>query len=341
MTFSDLPVLTTATYTNLAGGTEYIRRLRNFFSTLGWTENEWHDNNVVWKTLTPFGWIAGSESFLDVSTTGYGAQAIRFNFRMELSDATRHKLWIAPVDPVVPNYSLQATRPCAQTSPHHVWQAPGYFHGTNMPAGTIPQVWFFGNAHFLASVIQCTTGTNIIWGLGSPTLVDEYQSRTDLWFQWLPQVIGDPMISSQYWDNMLSNPTAWWNGFSYPFLDNPASGAAYAYVESAVRDQTNYYYYTNACQGQNALTITGGKFDNLNQIALFNSFSNQRPGIIPSIYIKKVSTQQWSRVGMLPLAYVRSSGIAIGDELDYGGQTYIAFPNRYSTDTTGVIFRVS
>lgn len=341
-----LPILTYATYTSLASGDAYFEKLRDFFVTLGWTENEYYQANKQWNTSVPYGWIAGSESWLDVQSNGNGSQLMRYVFKNEHANATCDTLTVG--GSLIGNtYSLAATIPINQTSLVWDYHAGNVHRKISIPRGTISKCWFFGNDYCMYSVIEVAVGVNIIWGVGSPTLISEYTTRTDCLYVYMPCRSANS-DSAHQWENISTTGLAhWWCGLDYPSYSNsfaPPANSLYAYIEGSGRAYigSNEWGYLNTWLSRDGAVVQSPapRFDVMNKAIVLNSYNDIRPIIQPKAYIKHASNNTWKYIGTLPFGNLVSSGCASGDTLTYGSENYLVFPNLLSSWSYGKAFRI-
>jgi hypothetical protein len=89
-------------HASLTGGYDYFKKMYQFLLAQGWTINEFRDANSLWDTAYPYGWKAGTESFLDVQApVAYhcGTQKLRFNLRHYNINTTTDGINHGAVDP--------------------------------------------------------------------------------------------------------------------------------------------------------------------------------------------------------------------------------------------------
>lgn len=346
-----LPVLQTASYLSVVSSADYFDKMRNFLvSTLGWTENLYYNANIKWDTTNPYtGWEAGSNSWLDITSAGHGSQQLRFGMY----------LFPDPLDSVITsslvvggsrNASTYATNtpqtPLSQSA--FCWSSAGTINNTiSLPRGTIYAAHFFGNAYCFYSVIQTSSGSNIIWGFGSPTLLPSYASRVDAQHLYLPHASANTDANHRWNSTNQAALYYSWCGLDFPNYVNVGqpSGCYYAYIEAAGRIQTTApdYYLLNTCIpaiGGIQASFPGPYFDVMNNAVQLNTYNSIRPIIQPKVYYKDGATSKWENIGTQPWGNIWFAGLNIGEVLVYGAEQYVAFPNRIGADPYGKCFRV-
>lgn len=326
-------------YTALTDAADVLDKLHTFLVARGWTIKE-YQTAVQWKSTTPFGWISGSETFMDFESpiAAVGSQHYRYHLTSYHYDATDDCIRVGAVDPSVNsgNYSLITTHPTIQTANSHIWGPGSNSYDIRMPrVAGITGCWFFENGYSFWCVIQPTVGTNIIWGLGTPNLLPEYYNVLDVQNIWMPST------PSQSWTLITTNPNNFWfSGDSFPFELAIGSGNTVR-VEGVIRAYNANYLLLNCAIGHNTLTgYSSVYFDKLNAAVTINNFNIIRPGIVPDVYVKRLAGQ-YECIGSLPLAKIKTSGLAIGDHLIYGSEEFIAFPNLSPSSTDyGTMWRI-
>ena len=338
-----ITLLNTASYTNVAGGADFFDKFRTFaVTTCGWTDvntqtdKYWGNTGggvYGWINTTPALW----EDYLAISSVGYGAQTMRFEFRRRPFDATRDRFYICPINPNFTAISTaSSTHPVKQTN--RCWQVSvgDDYTEANMPNvgyGNYTACHFFGNSKFIAVINQYTTGVNVIWGIGTPELYPELQSRTDLWQHWYcHQHSAD--TANYWWDVISTNTTYWWNGLAH--LSSDAGNGYNVWLENDKRLNDHVRYSI----GTDKNTEPEGAFENLKYLVKFNGFSNKRTIIQPRVYYKTVGGTFWP-AGTMPFGYTTFSGLAIGEEIDVGGETFKVFPTLLGSYNYGLAFRVA
>jgi hypothetical protein len=344
-----LPVLQTASYLSVVSAADYFDKMRNFLvSTLGWTENLYYNANRQWDTTNPYtGWEAGTHSWLDITSAGHGSQQLRFCMYLTplTGDATTSNLYVGASRNASTYATNTPTNPIGQSA--FCWSSAGTANNNiSLPQGAIYAAYFFGNAYCFYSVIQTSSGSNIVWGFGSPTLLNT--ARTDAQHLYMPHISAN--FSADYKWNSANQAALYYSrcGLDFPAyvsFGQPAN-CFYAYIEGAGRTQTTSpdYYLLNTCipmtSGVSYTSVPGAYFDVMNSAVQLNTYNTIRPIIQPKVYYKDSITAKWECVGTQPWGNIWFAGLNIGEVLVYGAEQYVAFPNRIGADTYGKVFRV-
>ena len=332
-----IPVLNYASYTPVAGGADFFDKFRNFaVATCGWVEEQ-AQTDKIWDTSPPYGWKAGDEDYLAISSLGNGAQVMRFEFRRNptiVSAITYDKFAVCPIRPANWAYALNATHPISQTN--RCWQVMvgNDYTDVNMPNGSYEACHLFGNEKIIIVVNQYTTGVNVVWAIGSCDLYPELQARTDLWQHFYCHQ--HPADSAIYMCDVIpANLTWWFNGMAR--LSTDVGNGYNVWLESDRR----IYDYVRYSIGTDRDNEPAGAFENLLYLVRYNTFSDKRTIIQPRVYYKGVSSGKYFPAGTLPFGYTKFSGLAIGEEIDVGGETFRVFPTILGSYTYGLAFRVA
>jgi len=304
---------------------DVLSKFRTFAFDQGWTI----DSYQVSKDWTG-SWVAGTSDFLQISSTGYGTQDIinRFHFEGTGVDPLAEECYFSGTKPGFGTPASIATIPVKQDQ----LSASGNL-SIGLPSGAHIGCWFFGNDKILIAVDQVTTTFAIFWICGSIEMFDPSQdcfvSFTSLWKYY---------VFEKYY-NAGSNPSAW----SSPWFDTIATGTT----------STCRYWWDGAARNYTEIKISSGftyddspnpngvGFTKLSYAVQANAFSGKRVLIKPTVFGKIASTGLWYPVGTLPLYNMVYSGLTFGEQLDYGGETYICFPNCFQSRKYGTAFRIA
>lgn len=323
-----MALLNYATHTSVAGAKDLLSKLKDFATAYGWVAEN-YQTSKVWGLVSgvTYGWIAGDQDFLDLSSTGYGSQVLRFRLLVDPYDASDDTLYTCPIDPANPSVSTASA-----TSAHlqNSWQTT-YYDKMSLPRGTIPQVWFFGDAKFILVVVQvsATEVATFAWGL--PELDSGLQNDALIW-HWPGHYMGNES-STFSWQTLTTNLTYWWNCFGVTF---PYQTGYLAHWTAAARATD----YVKSNMGI-ATTAVAGNFTKLDDVLAVNGFTNKRTLVRPTSFLKNVSTGVWYPAGVLPVAYCKFTGLSIGSTITYGAESYLAFPVVLSTHDYGIAVRIA
>jgi len=332
------PVMTYTTYSGISGDL-YIEKLHDFAVALGWTINDWKKANCSWDTTVPLsGWQAGLESWLDIKATGvgFGGSNLRYVFRnYHTGLADTDGLVVAGAYTAGTYSSSLLTHPVQQSS--LTWGPSAAYREISLPTTTMAGAWFFGNAYCIWSVIQPTSGTCILWGIGQPTLYPEYYNAIQTEFVWAPLVNGNT-DANHAWYNMTVHPEHWSSGDAFPFYAGVGSVGC-ALLENVVRTNSNLQYDYSIIHGRDVVAAHYWQREDL--LICHNSYCAIRPGIQPSVMLKRVGPPVvWQEIGTQPFCHCRTTGLAPGATLTYGAEQWLAFPNVVSSYSYGKMFRI-
>jgi hypothetical protein len=305
---------------------DVLSKFRTFASDQGWTIDA-YEVSKDWLGPSPYSWLAGTSDFLQISSNGYGTQDIiaRFHFQGTGADALSETCYFRGIKPGfgTPNNTL-STIPASQDA-YNIYSSSGL---VGLPSGSHIGCWFFGNDKILIAVDQITTTFAVFWWCGSMEMFDtsqdcfacyssslsisevKYYNADTQQPYWLPpwmQIMG-----------LLGAGPFWWDGAGRVGEIKFSSGFSTSDgISSSV-------YFTK-----------------LAYVVQANAFSGKRVLIKPTVFGKITSSGLWYPVGTMPLYHMVYAGLTFGEQLDYGGETYICFPNCFQTRKYGTAFRIA
>ena len=305
---------------------DVLSKFRTFALDQGWTIDA-YEVSKDWLGPSPYSWKAGTSDFLQISSNGYGTQDIiaRFHFQGTGADALAEKCYFTGIKPGygTPVNTL-ATIPAKQDSYTY------YNEGSiGMPSGAHIGCWFFGNDKILMAVDQVTTTFAIFWWCGSIEMFDPAQDCF---------VNFTSLKNSSYYKyyNAVAEQAQW----NSPWFEVPAisSGLGPYWWNGAGKNYTEIKL-SSGFTDADGLSISAGGFTKLGYVVQANAFSGKRVLIKPTVFGLKNSL--WYPIGTLPLYNMVYSGLTFGEQIDYGGETYICFPNCFQTRKYGTAFRIA
>jgi hypothetical protein len=324
-------VLTYTRDSTIADTEDLLVQLEAFASGLGWTTDL--QQSKVWADQGGgvYGWSAGDETYLELRSSGYGAQTLVYRFRWDITAAgTRGTLDYRGIDPTNATSDTSSTHPAYQND----YNNQTYYNRMSCPDGAYADgVYFFGNARFIAVFMGFYADAVAAFAFGLPDLNPDLQTEAEISFIWGGQYF--PSLSATYyWDSMKSNK-AQWRQFNY------YSSQRYAiqWYQQAIEGGRSYDYTTNLWLG--ASGSPDGEFHELTELLKYNSFSDKRIGAQPTIILKNQGTGQWFPAGRLPLILVPYTGLAQGNEISYGAETFRVFPDVFQEYNYGVALRTA
>ncbi len=326
-------ILDFETHTSVNGAKDLLARLRNFAIARGWTSVSYR-TSVTWASIGggQYGWIAGDNDYLELFSSGYGSQSLRYRFKADPYDAQETHLLSGPIDPGYPNVETNtATSPELQ----HNWQSSGY-RTISLPTSTFPQCWFFGNERYVLVVVKVSSNAVISFAFGTFDLLEELQGTAQAQCIWPGGTNTSLALAGFKWYNLESYEGNWYSAMSWQ--PAAASAAKVVWWEGAAQDET--YYRLNLKIVRNDAQPHAGNFTRLPYAVCFNSFANQRPIIVPTVFLRN-SSGLYFPAGTLPVGYLVYQGLTMGETVRYATEEYLAFPNLLQTYKYGFAVRVA
>ncbi len=350
--FEEFPSLTMTRVDTIADGKAWLEDLKDFAVARGWT-NESYQTGVSWLDTGGgvYGWSAGSGSgygdFLQISSDGYNSvQKLRYRFFAE-SGTGEHKVTWNMIDPAynVPS-SASASKPYNTTNQGCV-SIYTYYGVLSFPDSSFPGCWFIGNDRFLAWEAEVVTAAALMSGAcGTFELLLEYQNLADeLSCRWP----GFYRQSNTKWDDYLASP-AWFGAPMTRYLGDVGNTDYLIYWDSQGAAGGGTYNtrftYATSCGKMSGDTAqawgTSGEFGR-DRYVIENSgnvYSNKRVLVKPKVYLRH-SDGKWMPGGTLPVYNTYTAGLAMGEQITYGGQTFVCFPNGIGSYNYGHCYDIT
>lgn len=323
---------------SVTGSKDMLNKLRQFAIAQGWTA-DYYQANSEWDTSLPYGWISGNTDNLQLFSSGYGNQNMIYRFRAYNRISGQDLFDFRSIEPANRTHSSITTHPLNQNA----WNAgfPAYYApiGTNdferirrfsLPDGTF-DLYLYGNEKVIFVIAKVSTATLITFTFGTFDLFRDWQSTTELNYLMWPQLYYGDHIST--WDNMLDNKDDWKD--LYGAISDYVYNSNYyqcIYWEAAGRTAnhlcSNYSPYANT-----QINAVPGYFNKALNSLVYNSFTNKRVAFNSTFFIKNDTTDAWYPLGISPMAYVNGLNLEIGDQIDFGSETYRCFPLGWSAGT--------
>lgn len=315
-----MTVLAETIKTNLATHHTFLLELKNFAQAQGWTVTDFR-TNVQWALSGPtYDFLAGSESFLELDSTGHGSQALKFRFRTEAAgtDANNEWLQMGAFKSGESGFDVNsATHPVERVSNGNSnWNPHRY---TGLKPTSIPRVFYYGNNKFIFCAIELTSTFLEFLSFGSIELDDTADDEGN----WAGYI------------NTSTSGREWYNQVQSTPLDERGDNILYDGGAKGFNDSAFNVQFT---QGQPHTTLTGDWF-RYGTIIHQNGYSNVRALQKPGVFIKHNSDAKWRFLGNIPVYRINSSNIAIGEEITYGAQKFRVFPQGKSIWTQGQAVR--
>lgn len=307
---------------------DVLSKFRTFAFDRGWTIDA-YEVSKDWLGPSPYTWKAGTSDFLQISSNGYGTQDIiaRFHFKGTGEDALAEQCYFSGVKPGfgTPVNTL-STIPVKQNSYSLYSDA-----SIGLPSGSHIGCWFFGNDKILMAVDQITTTFAIFWWCGSIEMFDPAQdcfvmftSLTTANYIKYYNAVSQQSYWNSPWFDILAISTGlgqyWWDGAGRNYSEMKIT-SGFTYADSP--------------------SPSGVGFTKLSYVVQANAFSGKRVLIKPTVFGKITSSGLWYPVGTMPLYHMVYSGLTFGEQIDYGGETYICFPNCFQARKYGTAFRIA
>lgn len=300
-----MTVLAYETWNDLADGKAVLAKLKDFAVAQGWTNVE-YQTSKAWTNLGGgvYGWAAGSEDFLLLTSPGWGSQTLQFRMRVypTSGDALDNTFEIQGHKGTT-SYDTGSTHPLLKTAT--VWSINRPWH--SLPSSTIPVTWLFGNDKFLMVVCKVDDEFCVFIPFGTFELVDPSETEADF----LP------------WNVTAYGPTQRWysHQISFPY---DFSTADCIYYDGARKASTGGVNWTMSTSTN---TYSGSKFDNYGRAVLRNIYSAIRPIFKQKFYVQKTSDSRYRLLGSAWVYRIWTEGLQIGQKIKYGSDEYLVFPN--------------
>lgn len=308
---------------NIATHYLVLDKIKLFLESQGWTIDH-YEVNKTWADTGGgvYAWVAGTEYFLQVSSAGYGAQNMVYRLhafnqnQVGGSSTTSAVIRLTLVDPAATSISPISTHPTLQNT----------FGGTfsremGIKITDVPIVWLLGyEDKFFIAVIKCSNTVYVEFAFGSPDLVDS--GETQAYF------LGKYHDSTTvHWDTLSAGAAC------MPFGKYQNT----LFIENTLKDAL-FAFFKDSNEG---VTTSGwGPFNYLQNLQP-NSFTNIKPAFKQPVgYNPTGQTGVIKLLGTMPVYLIDMSGYEPGQELVYGSQKYLVFPNIYSTRLYGFSVRV-
>lgn len=293
---------------NINGIYNFLNELKNFAVAQGWTADI-HKQGFTWAwTGSNYDWVADSEHFLALSSSGYGSQDLQVRIRAYATGA----------DPDAEVLEIRGmsggTKGVDNAFPDHpVLRASAtnlYFntYGWNsLPTAPIPQTWFFGNDKFIMAVNKVDSSFVSAFFFGSVELFAPTGETQGM-------MIGHPM-SNQTWK--------WYDHHEFCPFDTIQNG--YVYYRST-------RFLATALQGWNfymntSNTHANNKFGSFGRIIRENQYSEVRPITKQIMYMQDDADSVWFPLGTSWVYRFFHKDLLIGEVVEMGTNKYITFPN--------------
>lgn len=314
-----MSVLNYEIWNDLADGKAVLAKLKDFAVAQGWTNAEYQTSKAWTNTGGGvYGWTAGTEDFLILTSAGFGAQSLQFRIRVfpTSGDALDNTFEIQGHKGAT-TYGTDSVHPIVKTAT--VWTINRPWH--SLPSSTIPVTWLFGNSKFLMVICKVDDQYTVCIPFGSPDLVDPAETECDF-LPWQSSTYG----STQKWYN---------HNMTIPF---DLATTDVIYFDGARKGSTGSVNFVLTNTTGN---VTNFKFGSYGLGVRQNNYSLIRPIFKQKIWVQKASDSRYRMVGTSWVYRVWTEGIAIGQKIKYGSDEYLFFPSGDSlVSKIGIAVRI-
>ncbi len=326
-----VPILNYTKVSNVNGAQGVLSNIHAFAATQGWTINE-RLTGRQW--VNGVGWTSGGNiDVLDIVSNGWGNQPLHYRWEAfpHASEATVSQLFCTPIIPGSGAYSIATgTRPAYQND----W-LDSRWYDWNMPNATFPNLWIFGyQQKYLFWYAQITTEWGIGGAIGTLMLLPEFWNTYNFQF-YFAGCFSDNFPNS-YWYNIATYAGRW--GMFTAAADNTDNWRC---MYDTVRGSAVYNNVVRPNLHVARGLGLGGFFGRLYEAVTYNNFTNKYVAIQPTWYFNNSDTSLWHVLGDYPLAIIPFEGLGFGEEIDFGGDTYLAFSSCRIHDNWGFAARIS
>ena len=198
---------------------ESVRQCMNYVAAFavaqGWTLVEWQED-VTWSAGT--GWVAGDETYCEISSTGYGSQPLRYRLHA-VPDLSNTNVWlyVSGAKPTDPEYDISDSYTPAMQSDHSWWCPYAtenytwerYACRLSMPPTRFPALWVWGDEKTIIVIMQLSAVLYDSFAIGSPRLLPEFQNTTELQGIWIGKDSYSDVLQDAYWWNFENKFDRW------------------------------------------------------------------------------------------------------------------------------------
>ena len=304
---------------------DILSKIRTFAVAQGWASDD-YQTSVQWGwDGAKYDWITGTEDFLQLSSNGYGSQdmIVRFRWLATGVDPQAEVCYLGGIDP-------GAGTPDDTESQHPVdqdkWNS-NRFYDMSLSPGAITALWLFGNDKFIIAIMQMTETLVMMLYFGTVELFDSSEDEAYMvamshfsnptFYDWHEAEDYDVYFQPPWWQQRHSTYYIW-------YYDGGGSGD---------------FRYSAHFHSQSGEEKTG-RFNRLDYAVAANNFTGKRTLIKPTVFLKRDSDGLWFPVGTFPFYAIEYAGLTIGQQLDYGSEEYLCFPNIFHSRKYGTAFRI-
>jgi len=318
-----MSLLTYAKYAAPTSHKDVLSKIRTFAVAQGWVSDDYQTSKQWALTNGTYGWMPGTEDFLQLSSIGYGSQDMIFRFKWEGTgvDSEAELCYLTGIEPGqgTPNNTL-STHPVLQDD-----YTQARYSKCSLPPGATTALWVFGNDKFIIAINQINETFLMAFYFGTIELFDPSETECFMctgshysgsgFYEWYEAEDVSQHFVSPWVQSLLANYPFW-------YYDGGSSGD----VAYNVQHHESGSYH--------------GEFNVLDNAVARNNFTGKRTLIKPTVYFKRDSDSLWFPAGTFPFYIIDYTGLTIGQTLTYGSEEYLCFPDWFSSRRYGTAFRV-
>ena len=327
-----MSLLSYAVYYNPTSHKDVLSKFRAFALARGWTIDKYETSkDWLWDSgNSKYDWLAGTSDFLQIYSNGYGSQTLVFRFHFEGTGADGQSEWC-----YVTGINPSNRTPDDQSSV--VPRIQNTYNGTRMryhslPSGTDVALWLFGNDKFLIAVDQVASNVVLIWYVGTFELFQSTMATV-------------AMARATYANTGASGISKWYEAETYPsFFVSPWDnwGVNLSYYSHGWWD--GLVVNGDSLRPNIAFAGDGVKtwlaFNEVAHAVRANNFTGKRTLIKQVYFGQRQSDGLWMPIGTAPFYRIEFAGLQIGENIKYGSEEYLVFPNTFSNSKYGNAFRI-
>ncbi len=366
-------------YNNPADIQAVLNNIRTFAVAQGWVQDYWN-TDVTWQPATGgFGADVGNGNYLQLSSTGFGAQNIIVGLQHH-----RSHVQLGARDTTA--YTTQDAKPVFQDTIYDRGHAPTDYtfqsrYGNNewfadwgwaLKEGSMTKQWIFGNDKYIVCIVTIDGiyYTMMHFGtfpefFGTPTGTDGVMTG----YLSMRQTIAPHYVTDWTYHVPITTVT-WGSGITtYHDVYGYTPGGSYQYCfcfkydgreltyHSSVANSGLYLRFspTNFPAGYTNhpyLNVSGGgyyiassNFTQQGYRALLDigtiSFSGRRPMFKMVYAYNRQSDSVWCPLAKSPFWVINFQGLTPAQEFSIGSRDYIVFPMKDYNAKLGIVFRLS
>lgn len=322
-----MTILNYEVHSNVASAKAMIALFKDFAVAQGWSLLHYQ---VSKQWVVTSGWIAGTEDFLAIKSTGFGAQDLQFRMSVtnEATNVALVRLGAYRGSTVLD--LTTGTHPVFQTTAgQQKWNLNSDMFTTfpDAAGGPIETVWFFGNSKILFIIAKTAIDYCVGMSFGSPELYDPVEDEGN----YSGHIQSSLNPANYYYNKTLRMP------LDYPLI---ASGTATSFFYDNILKSNNAWpnFVLNTSGIADINGITGGYGHLVRQ----NSYSEVKPIFKQTAYVQHISDSAYRALGTMWAYRTYFEPIwEIGRHVLYGTDEYILFPGGRTSWPGGYAFRIS